>query len=189
MPFAFLAVWWCIYYYYATKKSSENHTLRAWTPVMMSYISVLSFVLSALFIGTFNVEVECQKNKYLFWNSTFAGKKWHVYKSIILMKIPDRPSSVNLCNNNKVPGFFWIFGKRKGQKRSYQYCNHLPTSTTNQWNKICVLTKNDNLQVYFSQGCEKQHFGWSGHFFLLSLYYSLPLLSQLMLLLPFLLEV
>ena len=47
------------------------------------------------------------------------------------------------------------------------YCNHLPTSTTNQRKEICVPTKNDNLQVYFAQGCEKQHFGCSGRFFLL----------------------
>ena len=50
---------------------------------------------------------------------------------------------------------FWdylsLFGKRKGHKRSYQYCNHLPTSTTNQWNKIwCVPTnKNDNFKYIF----------------------------------------
>ena len=66
------------------------------------------------------------------------------------MKFPDRPLCVNLCNNNKVLDYFLIFGKkRKGHKRSYQYCNHLPTNTTNQWKEICVPTKNDNLQVYF----------------------------------------
>ena len=65
------------------------------------------------------------------------------------MKFPDRPLCVNLCNNNKVLDYFFIFGKRKGHKRSYQYCNHLPTNTTSQWREICVPTKTDNLQVYF----------------------------------------
>ena len=143
----------------------EPHFAR--TPVMMSYISVLSFVLSA-FVSTFYVEVECQKNNYLFWNSTFAGKKWHVYKSIILMKIPDRPLSVNLCNNNKTPNYFWIFGKRKGHKRSYQYYYHLPTSTTNQWNKICVPTKNDNFKYIFRKVMRSS----SRNFFHLSLFCS-----------------
>ena len=81
------------------------------------------------------------------------------------MKFPDRPLCVNLCNNNKVLDYFFIFGKRKGHKRSYQYCNHLPTNTTNQWREICVPTKNDNLQVYFRKVMRSS----SGNFFLLSL--------------------
>ena len=155
--------WWCIQ---QQKIMREPEFAR--NPVMMSYISVLSFVLSALF-STFYVEIECQKNNYLFWNSMFAGKKWHVYKSIILTKIQDHPLSVNLCNNNnKIWDYFSIFGKRNGHKRSYQYCNHLPTSTTNQWNKICVPTKNDNFKYIFRNVARSS----SRNFFLLSLYCS-----------------
>ena len=51
-------------YYCATKKNMrEPHFAR--TPVMISYISALSFMLSTLF-STFYVEIECQKNNYLF---------------------------------------------------------------------------------------------------------------------------
>ena len=60
----------CLFFggvYYTTQQQKKNmrepHFAR--NPIMMSYISVLSFVLSAYF-STFYVEFECQKNNYLF---------------------------------------------------------------------------------------------------------------------------
>ena len=64
-----------VYYirrYAATTKKIMREPHFARNPAMMSYISVLSFVLSA-FVSMFYVEVECQKNNYyLFWNSTYT---------------------------------------------------------------------------------------------------------------------
>ena len=58
--FLLLAVWW----WWCKQKKIMREPNFARNPVLMSYISVLSFVLSALF-STFYVEVECQKNNYL----------------------------------------------------------------------------------------------------------------------------
>ena len=110
-----LPFWLCGTILRSNQKNHARSTLCAKPGHDVIYFCPFVSVVGIIF-STFHVEVECQKNNYLFWNSTFAGKKWHVYKSIILMEIQDRPLSVNLCNNNKIWDYFSIFGKRKGQK-------------------------------------------------------------------------
>ena len=66
LSFDAFCFWLCgggVYYTTTQQKKIMREPDFARNPVMMSYISVLSFVMSALFISTIYVEVECQKNK------------------------------------------------------------------------------------------------------------------------------
>ena len=82
------------------------------------------------------------------------------------MKFPDRPLCVNLCNNNKVLDYIFIFGKRKGHKRSYQYCNHLPLTDQVPKSLSRVLSTTGGYPT--PQPIISMYFGRIGHQVLLS---------------------